>query len=84
MPTGSKRVMVALGSFHRRPWALNDQGIRCIIAPSFADIFFNKRAVLRVAWDEFGQGEEWKMPRNMLGKNLVDSDFGPHNCQWMT
>eukprot|EP00933_Yihiella_yeosuensis_P082601 TRINITY_DN96539_c0_g1_i1.p1 TRINITY_DN96539_c0_g1~~TRINITY_DN96539_c0_g1_i1.p1 ORF type:complete len:870 (-),score=178.95 TRINITY_DN96539_c0_g1_i1:33-2642(-) len=23
------------------PWALNDQGIRCIIAPSFADIFFN-------------------------------------------
>ena len=25
-----------------RPWALNDQGIRCIIAPSFADIFFNK------------------------------------------
>lgn len=23
------------------PWALNDFGIRCIIAPSFADIFFN-------------------------------------------
>jgi 3-isopropylmalate dehydratase len=23
------------------PWALNDQGIRCIVAPSFADIFFN-------------------------------------------
>lgn len=24
------------------PWALNDFGIRCIIAPSFADIFENK------------------------------------------
>lgn len=29
-----------------RPWALNDQGIRCIIAPSFADIFFNKQTWL--------------------------------------
>ena len=24
------------------PWALLDYGIRCVIAPSFADIFFNK------------------------------------------
>ncbi|MGD9726912.1 MAG: 3-isopropylmalate dehydratase small subunit, partial [Nitrospiraceae bacterium] len=23
------------------PWALLDQGFRCIVAPSFADIFFN-------------------------------------------
>ncbi|MBB35795.1 MAG: 3-isopropylmalate dehydratase small subunit [Hirschia sp.] len=23
------------------PWALQDQGIRCVIAPSYADIFFN-------------------------------------------
>ncbi len=23
------------------PWALDDYGIRCIIAPSYADIFFN-------------------------------------------
>ena len=23
------------------PWALNDYGIRCLIAPSFADIFYN-------------------------------------------
>lgn len=23
------------------PWALNDYGFRCILAPSFADIFFN-------------------------------------------
>jgi 3-isopropylmalate dehydratase small subunit len=26
------------------PWALMDYGIRCIIAPSFADIFFNNAA----------------------------------------
>ena len=47
------RMMVGLGIWHPavlvalRPWALNDQGIRCIIAPSFADIFFNKCAWLR-------------------------------------
>ncbi len=23
------------------PWALNDYGVRCVIAPSFADIFYN-------------------------------------------
>ncbi len=23
------------------PWALLDQGFRCLIAPSFADIFYN-------------------------------------------
>ncbi|KAI1819414.1 aconitate hydratase [Xylaria intraflava] len=34
------------------PWALNDFGIRCIIAPSFADIFFNntfKNGMLPIA-----------------------------------
>ena len=34
------------------PWALEDYGIRCIIAPSFADIFFNncfKNGVLPLA-----------------------------------
>jgi len=34
------------------PWALEDYGFRCIIAPSFADIFFNncfKNGVLPVA-----------------------------------
>lgn len=34
------------------PWALNDQGLRCIIAPSFADIFFNncfKNGMLPIA-----------------------------------
>ena len=34
------------------PWALLDQGLRCVIAPSFADIFFNncfKNGILPIA-----------------------------------
>ena len=37
------------------PWALLDYGIRCIIAPSFADIFFNncfKNAILPVVFND--------------------------------
>ena len=37
------------------PWALYDYGIRCIIAPSFADIFFNncaKNGILLIVLDE--------------------------------
>lgn len=37
------------------PWALDDYGIRCIIAPSFADIFFNncvKNGILLIVLDE--------------------------------
>jgi len=36
------------------PWALEDYGFRCIIAPSFADIFYNncfKNGILPVALD---------------------------------
>ena len=35
------------------PWALEDYGFRCVIAPSFADIFFNncfKNGCCRSAW----------------------------------
>jgi 3-isopropylmalate/(R)-2-methylmalate dehydratase small subunit len=37
------------------PWALDDYGIRCIIAPSFADIFFNncvKNGILCIVLNE--------------------------------
>ncbi|MCL6268682.1 3-isopropylmalate dehydratase small subunit [Sansalvadorimonas sp. 2012CJ34-2] len=37
------------------PWALDDYGFRCVIAPSFADIFFNncfKNGLLPVVLDE--------------------------------
>ena len=39
------------------PWALEDFGIRCVIAPSFADIFFNncvKNGILLVTLDDDG------------------------------
>lgn len=44
------------------PWALEDYGIRCVIAPSFADIFFNncfKNGMLPI----------------VLNENIVDSLF---------
>ncbi len=37
------------------PWALDDYGFRCVIAPSFADIFFNncfKNGILPLVLDE--------------------------------
>lgn len=37
------------------PWALDDFGIRCIIAPSYADIFFNncvKNGILLIVLDD--------------------------------
>jgi 3-isopropylmalate/(R)-2-methylmalate dehydratase small subunit len=37
------------------PWALDDYGFRCVIAPSFADIFFNncvKNGILCIVLDE--------------------------------
>jgi 3-isopropylmalate dehydratase small subunit len=57
-PYRSANVLVALDNFgcgssrEHAPWALNDFGIRCIIAPSFADIFFNncfKNGMLPIA-----------------------------------
>jgi 3-isopropylmalate/(R)-2-methylmalate dehydratase small subunit len=46
-PFSSAKVLVSRDNFgcgssrEHAPWALLDFGIRCIIAPSFADIFFN-------------------------------------------
>ena len=37
------------------PWALDDYGFRCVIAPSYADIFFNncvKNGILLIVLDE--------------------------------
>jgi len=55
------QVLVARRNFgcgssrEHAPWALTDFGIRCIIAPSFGDIFFNncfKNGLLPVVLDE--------------------------------
>ncbi len=47
-PNRKAKILVVTGpnfgcgsSREHAPWALNDFGIRCVIAPSFADIFFN-------------------------------------------
>src|SRR6187549_3945445 len=46
-PYDHAQILVAGGNFgcgssrEHAPWALLDFGIRCVIAPSFADIFFN-------------------------------------------
>lgn len=50
------------------PWALNDFGIRCIIAPSFADIFFNncfKNGMLPLI-----------LPKDQVEKLMEDADAG--------
>ncbi|RKF80450.1 3-isopropylmalate dehydratase [Golovinomyces cichoracearum] len=57
-PFRNAKILVAGSNFgcgssrEHAPWALNDFGIKCIIAPSFADIFFNntfKNGMLPIA-----------------------------------
>src|SRR3954452_16720743 len=50
------------------PWALTDFGIRCVIAPSFADIFYNncfKNGLLPIA-----------LPQEQVDKLLEDAKKG--------
>jgi 3-isopropylmalate/(R)-2-methylmalate dehydratase small subunit len=50
------------------PWALLDFGIRCVIAPSFADIFFNncfKNGILPIA-----------LPRAVCDELMADAKMG--------
>ena len=50
------------------PWALLDFGIRCVIAPSFADIFFNncfKNGILPIA-----------LPEDVVVKLMDDASLG--------
>ncbi len=45
------------------PWALDDFGFRCVIAPSFADIFYNncfKNAILPITLSEEQVGQLFK------------------------
>jgi 3-isopropylmalate/(R)-2-methylmalate dehydratase small subunit len=50
------------------PWALLDFGIRCVIAPSFADIFYNncfKNGILPI-----------KLPQSEVDKLMDDAERG--------
>ncbi|MEO0427960.1 MAG: 3-isopropylmalate dehydratase small subunit [Pseudomonadota bacterium] len=50
------------------PWAIKDFGIRCVIAPSFADIFFNncfKNGILPIA-----------LPQDEVDKLMGDAERG--------
>ena len=50
------------------PWALLDFGIRCVIAPSFADIFFNncfKNGILPI-----------RLPREICDQLMADASMG--------
>ena len=53
------------------PWALMDYGIKCVIAPSFADIFFNncsKNGMLLI-----------KLPQEQVDKLMQDADQGANS-----
>lgn len=67
------------------PWSLLDFGIRCIIAPSFADIFYNncfKNAILPIVLDKETVHKLMKIaekPQNFtinLEKNEVTTESG--------
>ena len=52
------------------PWALLDQGIKCVIASSFADIFYNncfKNGILPIV-----------MPQDVVERMLVEARGGNH------
>eukprot|EP00752_Nemacystus_decipiens_P000308 g308.t1 len=55
------------------PWALLDFGIRCVLAPSFADIFYNncfKNGILPI-----------RLPEETIRALMAKCDRG-HNAQW--
>ena len=60
-PYNKSKILIAGKNFGRgssrehAPWALSDFGIKCIISPSFADIFYNncfKNGILPIKIDE--------------------------------
>ena len=68
------------------PWALEDFGIRCVIAPSFADIFFNncvKNGILLIPlpedganllMDDAGNSQTCQMAVDLEGQTITRSN----------
>ena len=85
-------IVIALDNFgcgssrEHAAWALRDFGIRCVIAPSFADIFFNncfKNGILPVAlpksvclelMEEAGRGANATLTIDLERQEIVRSD----------
>jgi 3-isopropylmalate/(R)-2-methylmalate dehydratase small subunit len=74
------RILVARANFgcgssrEHAPWSLEDYGFRCIIAPSFADIFYNncfKNGMLPVQLQEAQVEEIFQRVRQTPGYELV-------------
>ena len=88
------KIMVAGDNFgcgssrEHAPWALADFGIRCMIAPSFADIFANnsaKNGILLIAlpqedvdalMDDAGKGENARLSIDLEAQEIVRPDGG--------
>lgn len=73
-PFRKAEILIALDNFgcgssrEHAPWALGDFGIRCVIAPSFADIFYNncfKNGLLPVT-----------LPREVCEQLMQDTELG--------
>ena len=73
-PFRQAEILIALDNFgcgssrEHAPWALADFGVRCVIAPSFADIFYNncfKNGLLPVV-----------LPRAVCEQLMQDTELG--------
>ena len=56
------------------PWSLDDYGFRCVIAPSFADIFYNncfQNGILPIVLSEDSVGVLLKLLQSNLGMKLT-------------
>jgi len=59
------------------PWALLDFGIKCVIGPSFADIFYNncfKNGILpiKISEEEIKEISEYSIRKEEISINLMD------------
>lgn len=93
-PYKKAQIIVAGANFgcgssrEHAPWALLDFGIRCIIAPSFADIFYNncfKNGILPIAlpqsevdklMDDAGRGDNARITIDLEKQEISGPDGG--------
>jgi 3-isopropylmalate/(R)-2-methylmalate dehydratase small subunit len=85
-------ILVSLRNFgsgssrEHAPWALHDYGIRCIIAPSFADIFYNNcyqngllpvtlpEATVRQIIDKAQANPGWRLSVDLVTQRIWDDN----------